>query len=205
MLHFLCISLQNYEILRLVSFWYEPGCRSHLHISLFVLLMCLPCVKEAGFWFSFQNIGKAHVFQDASCVLLEMWSGLEWQDYPRDSLFQLSLVWSQKDLPSWVSSLRVASPVGFHRQRGCSLVSSVSGHPAHPQGWVSWVAISTDTVLGSMWAGAPGSWDSRGRGGCWLVGTWSFSELDTRKGEAGSFINRPRRKTVCPCDRKKVD
>lgn len=106
---------------------------------------------------------------------------------------------------AWVSPLRVASPVGFHRQRGCSLVSSVSGHPAHPQGWVSWVAISTDAVLGSMWAGAPGSWDSRGRGGCWLVGTWSFSESDTRKGEAGSFINRPRRKTVCPCDRKKVD
>lgn len=54
--------------------------------------MCPPCVKEAGFWFSFQNIGKAHVFQDASCVLLEMWSGSEWQDYPRDCLPVVSRV-----------------------------------------------------------------------------------------------------------------
>ena len=58
-----------------------------LHIGLFVLLMCPPCVKEAGFWFSFQNTVKAYVFQDVSCVVLEMWSRSEWWDYPMDFVF----------------------------------------------------------------------------------------------------------------------
>lgn len=90
-------------------------------------------------------------------------------------------------------------PVGFHRQQGYSLVSSVSGHPAHSRGRVSWAAISTDTVLGSSVSRAPESCDSRGCGDCWLVGTWPSSKTETRKAGAGSFINKPRGGIGCPC------
>lgn len=211
MLHVLCISLQNYERLRWVSFWYEPGRHSHLHIGLFVLLMCPPCVKEAGFWFSFGHFRTQLKPMYFKMLIVCCWNcGPDQSDGTIPWTLSsrcLSRVGHKRIYPCgvWFSPLRVASPVDFRRQKGCSLVSSVSGRPAHPQGQVRWAAISTDAVFGSIWASAPGSCDSRGRGGCWLVGTWSSSESETRKGGAGSFINKPRRKIVCPCDRKKVD
>lgn len=54
------------------------------------------------FLWTLQNTVKGHVFQDANCVLLELWSRSEWRDYPMDSVFQVSLsCGSQKDLPMW--------------------------------------------------------------------------------------------------------